>query len=411
MEENNKIIPIQQNPLIPKVASSLRITNKLLSINDGELIPYRKGNKWGYCTPDKKIVIDCVYDEALLFTNGLAGVKRNEKWGFIDFKGNIKINLEYDDVEPFNEGLAAVFKNDEDWSFIDLNGKLIYSNFSYLNNFSDGLAAIKKDDKYGFIDKSGVIIIPIIYDCNWSSMIRSWDYESDFYKFSEGFVCLRKNNKYGFFDRTGKMIVPFIYDEAQNFSNGLAKVGIRYPNNNNFAKAGYIDYLGNLVIPLKYFFRYSEIPNFSEGLELVFRGDEGISERFYINKNDEIIIPDTYELNKLLYMSNFSEGMALVMIDFKYGFMNNKGKVVIPCIYHYTSEFSEGVAYVSNNDDHKFINTLGERVIENTYSRMIPEKFKNGLCLIHYSNFAHMTYSRPQLEGYINKKGTEYWED
>jgi hypothetical protein len=49
-----------------------------------ELIPYRKGDKWGYCTPDKKVVVQPKYDFARLFSEGLAWVKLNGKWGFMD---------------------------------------------------------------------------------------------------------------------------------------------------------------------------------------------------------------------------------------------------------------------------------------------------------------------------------------
>ena len=46
-----------------------------------ELIPYRKGDKWGFCTPDKKIVISPKYDGAWEFTEGFAWVELNGKWG------------------------------------------------------------------------------------------------------------------------------------------------------------------------------------------------------------------------------------------------------------------------------------------------------------------------------------------
>ena len=40
-----------------------------------ELIPYRKGDKWGYCTPNKKIVISPKYDDGIrFFDEGLAWV-------------------------------------------------------------------------------------------------------------------------------------------------------------------------------------------------------------------------------------------------------------------------------------------------------------------------------------------------
>jgi len=46
-----------------------------------ELIPYRKGDKWGFCTPDKKIVITPKYDDARRFIEGLAQAKLNGKRG------------------------------------------------------------------------------------------------------------------------------------------------------------------------------------------------------------------------------------------------------------------------------------------------------------------------------------------
>ena len=42
--------------------------------NMAELIPYRKGNKWGFCTSDKEIKIECVYDHCWRFSEGLAAV-------------------------------------------------------------------------------------------------------------------------------------------------------------------------------------------------------------------------------------------------------------------------------------------------------------------------------------------------
>ena len=57
--ENNQLIK-QENGVIQKVGNAISITNKLLALVEPQLIPYRKGNKWGFCTLDKKIVIDCI---------------------------------------------------------------------------------------------------------------------------------------------------------------------------------------------------------------------------------------------------------------------------------------------------------------------------------------------------------------
>jgi len=71
-----------------------------------ELIPYRSGELWGYCTPDKKIEIEPQFEHASWFYEGLARVANHcdydcydvydGKWGYIDTKGNIVIPIEYD---------------------------------------------------------------------------------------------------------------------------------------------------------------------------------------------------------------------------------------------------------------------------------------------------------------------------
>jgi len=78
----------------------------------------------GFVTPDKKIVIDCIYDDASPFTEGVAAVLLNEKFGYIDKNGTNITAFIYDDIYPgFYEGFAAV-SIDEKWGFIDLHGKI-----------------------------------------------------------------------------------------------------------------------------------------------------------------------------------------------------------------------------------------------------------------------------------------------
>src|SRR5450756_2877072 len=72
------------------------------------LIPYRKGDKWGFCNRDRKMVIPTVYDSVYLFREGLAPVRLNSKWGYIDTKGTMVIPAAYDNVLPFIYGLAPV---------------------------------------------------------------------------------------------------------------------------------------------------------------------------------------------------------------------------------------------------------------------------------------------------------------
>ena len=160
----------------PNIASDTSSNTKEEAI--AMLIPYRKGDKWGYCDWNKKIVIPIQYDDAYVFSEGLAAVEINGKWGYIDKKGNMVIPAVYDDVWDFREGLASV----------EINGK------------------------HGFIDTKGNMVIPAVYD--------------DAYVFSEGLAAVEINGKWGFIDTKGNMAIPAMYELALDFSEGLACVEI-----------------------------------------------------------------------------------------------------------------------------------------------------------------------------------------
>jgi len=52
-----------------------------------EFIPYRQGNKWGYCNNQKQMVIPVKYDWADNFSDGLAYFVINRQTGDIDIRG------------------------------------------------------------------------------------------------------------------------------------------------------------------------------------------------------------------------------------------------------------------------------------------------------------------------------------
>ena len=82
--------------------------------------------------------------------------------------------------------------------------------YDYVGDFSEGLAHVQLNGKYGFVNKSGEVVIPIKYD-----------YARDF---SEGLAAVQLNGKWGFINKSGKIIIPSIYDDAGGFSDGYALV-------------------------------------------------------------------------------------------------------------------------------------------------------------------------------------------
>ena len=88
--------------------------------------------------------------------------------------------------------------------------------YDYIDCLSEGLARVEKGEypnkKFGFIDKTGKVVIPPIYDLAWH--------------FSEGLAGVEKNGKRGFVDKTGKVVIPLIYDGAGSFNDGEAEVRV-----------------------------------------------------------------------------------------------------------------------------------------------------------------------------------------
>ncbi|WP_435932419.1 WG repeat-containing protein [Moraxella bovoculi] len=67
--------------------------------------------------------------------------------------------------------------------------------YDYVRCLKDGLAIAKKNNKYGYVDKTGKVVVPIQYDETWF--------------FSEGLAGVKQNGKWGFIDKTGEVVIPF----------------------------------------------------------------------------------------------------------------------------------------------------------------------------------------------------------
>ncbi len=123
------------------------------------LVPFRKGDKWGYSNIDKKIVISPIYDSAELFREGLARVSLGRRMGFIDSSGKVVIPLTFEFARDFYEGRALVFDG-KLYGFVDKTGQMVipakYRESSFGSNFREGLAVVEyPNEKSGYIDVMG----------------------------------------------------------------------------------------------------------------------------------------------------------------------------------------------------------------------------------------------------------------
>lgn len=139
-------------------------------------------------------------------------------------------------------------------------------------------------------------------------------------------------------------------------------------------------------------FMYEYAEPFSEGLALVVYQNKWA---FINEKGKAVICSDNY-----IYMESFSEGLALVVnSDLYCGFIDKSGKEVIPATYAGAESFSEGLGQVNNFtieewDEHLFIDKTGKVVIRIDCNMTYP--FIGGLALISMKNGKY---------GYIDKTG------
>lgn len=287
--------------------------------------------KYGYINESYETVVPPKYSWASDFREGLAVVELNGKYGYINTSGEVVIPIKYNEADPIIEGLAFVSEKRGVYGVIDKTGKTVIPfklNYDYIGWFSEGMANVRRNGKYGYINRSGQLVIPLKY--------------SNVGSFSEGVARAELNGKYGFIDKTGKVVIPFKYQYALDFREGLAHVTI--PGKEG---GGYINHAGDIVVPLKYDWTLW----FSEGLAAV-----SIGRKYgFVNKSGEEVIPLKYDK-----VDDFKNGLARVILNSKYGYVNKDGEEVIPLIYNYLGEFNKhGLAEARLGDSNGFIDMQG----------------------------------------------------
>lgn len=140
-------------------------------------------------------------------------------------------------------------------------------------------------------------------------------------------------SKYGFINKSGQFVIDPIFDNAFSFDGGIAAVEIG-------GKWGYIDKAGCVVVePL-----YEEVSCcFSEGLAWVLRDNQ----YFFVDKNgNEVIGP--IETSDYTEVGLFHEGLAYVHQGLMKGYINKRLQVVITPTFDFVEvgPFCNGIARV-----------------------------------------------------------------
>jgi len=225
----------------------------------------------------------------------------------------------------------------------------------------------------GYIDKKGNEIIPCIY---------LGDEMTD-YDFHEGLAAVSKDGKYSYIDVDGNEIAPFIYDAVCRFSEGYAVA-------RRDERFYIINTSGKELVELKYGANLDvgESNYFSEGLFPVWEDNK----YGFVNIKGELVIPCEYTPNEEGAYP-FSDGLAIVYNGEKYGYIDKTGKEVIPLTFDEATDFSEGLAAVEQDYKWFYINKKGEKVMNTNF----PSGFRDGIAI--------NTSEDGQNYYYVNKSG------
>ena len=201
--------------------------------SDMSLIPYRKGDLWGYASPDKSIVIAPVYEAADLFYEGYAVVKKGGKYGYINKEGKVVIPIKYFSAKRFRVGFygSDTKPNPKDKAPAVQKTVLFAGAAPAANGYeicidTKGAQLVKcpaiSENSLPETNKPDSVTIV----SNYSTIQKSdlFDKITGDYKIIAGadvtYYIATRNNNYGVFNNKFEVIVPFEYSLIEKMNIG-----------------------------------------------------------------------------------------------------------------------------------------------------------------------------------------------
>jgi hypothetical protein len=296
----------------------------------------KAGTQYGLIDTNGKYALTPNYEAIENFKNGFFSIKKNGKVGFADRNGRVKILPTWTATVGFMPNGFAIVAREKELFKIDSMGNTVAKVMAWRDFWKLEDEEEKKKKKKDNLPK------------------EIW-YEEDFRglsAFSDGYALIGVG-KAGFIDNTGTMVIPPIFDEAQAFSEGLAPV--RQGN-----VWGFIGMNGEMQIQPQY--TYAQ--RFKDGKARVYTDFEHYH---YIRKNGEKItepnvkIEAANENDEFYKTGKLCDGLMLFK-DKKlerYGYKNQEGKIIIPVDFDNACDFSCGRALVQINNRWYYIDIEG----------------------------------------------------
>lgn len=250
-------------------------------------------------------------------------------YGVINYKGETVIPIEHSDgfiTPPQKSGYFIISKNGK-FGLIDSTATMIIP-MEYkgvLGGLEHGQVQVKNnDEKWGSVTASGETFIPFEYE--------------KFYSWSDD--CLlaeRSKNQFQFLDPKGKPIHEGFFEKAVSFKQGIALA-------QKDGKIGFINTDGEVVIDFQY-------EDYKTIVDAEFDPKQRVYKRSILTKGYTIL--DKYGNRSKIKNSRFilEEGYILLKKDGKWGYINKTGETVIPFEFDDLSIAQKGADHIGITKD------------------------------------------------------------
>lgn len=217
-------------------------------------------------------------------------------------------------------------------------------------------AAVKEKGKWGAIDGSGKIVIPVSYDKIGISLsdpdVKDDDRDSE--PGRDNLVEVEQGKLRGFYNRSGKVVVPVSYETRSVWKEGALAVEGKDKRISFYKKDG-------TKISDK---AYEQVSDFQNDMAIVKAGGK----YGYLSLDGKEIAPVYQEARY------FEDGLAPVRIKGRWGVIDRDGKeVVAPHYKDAGPSYSDGLLAVEDNQNHwGFIDGKGKEVVPPVYKSVVP---------------------------------------
>lgn len=356
--------------------------------NLGNLIQLIKSKEADYFKKDIPNLEYCVlYNFIGNEHDGLIRASQNRKFGFINKEGDVVIPFNYDNAKDFENGNAVVVESGI-YYVIDTNGTIIQKTSSTEQYVKNG--------SFGLRLSQDIKLTKAIYT------------NIDEFKERRARV-IDQAGKFGFVDVLGNEVIPCTYDNATSFESNYANVTL---GSDQFS----INKLGECV-------KNCPSSNSEATAQWRYFRDKKTKLYGFVDANNVTVIPPRYEgafnfmddplarvqrnnfwayidqngqqrtAFKYTYAEPFANGFAKVRIGNKYGFINEQGKAITPIIYDHAYDFNNGITIVNIGLKYGYINDAGLPLTEVEFD--VAEFFNRGVARV----------KKEGKEYFINKKG------